>query len=358
MTKNKKNVAIACFSPLNGGMELDSMRLYEKMSPVNNSWLLCKEGSFISQNSFSMKDGEERTHAINFNSMFSMSLIFGLRSFIKEKKIDNLIFFGASEMRSIYFALLGLNVNLIVRHGTTKTHSKKDFFHRLLYSNVKHYVGISKHLVKNIQEILPVSQMAKVHLIYPSFRNFTEKKQEEKIEKIKIIHVGRLVDGKGQDAALRACSILYEKRLPFELNLVGAGSDDYKEKLEQILKDLPYSDSVFFKGHINDVYPQLLSSHIFLFPTSGEGFGNSLVEALSCGLVCIMYSNTTMPEIINLGFYGHLVDNGNEDQLKQTLLSVAENINVEISNSKPNIELMRDIFSVEREVAQYNSLLV
>lgn len=357
MTQLKKKVAILCFSPSWGGMELDAIRLYGKLEGHYDVWLVCKEDSAIHKYAKLSTNNVKQYRSIKFKTMFSLVLIFGLRTFFKKEDIKNIIFFGASEIRSIFFALLRLNVNLIVRHGTTKAHSKKDFFHKLLYSKVNHYVGISKHLVNNINEILPVKQGAKVHLIYPSFRSFTEKRTDQIIKKIKIIHVGRLVDGKGQDAALRACSILYEKRLPFELNFVGAGNR-YKEELEKIVKNLPYADSVFFKGHLTDIYPLLLSSHIFLFPTAGEGFGNSLVEALSCGLVCITYSNTTMPEIINLGFYGYLVENRNEEQLKKTLLFVAENINVEITNSEANMELVREVFSIEREVTQFDSLLV
>ena len=203
-----------------------------------------------------------------------------------------------------------------------------------------------------------MSNKSNVHLIYPSFKFSTPARKEEKKGKINIIHVGRLVKGKGQDAAIKACSILFENDIPFNLYLVGRSEEKYKAELDSLLEGLPCRASVVFCGHEEDVYPGLYSSQIFLFPSSGEGFGNALVEALSCGLVCIVYSNTTMPEIMSLGFHGHLVKDGDEEALKKKLLYVAGNLDEEIKKCEKNMSLAREVFAVEREVAQYDSILV
>lgn len=356
-----KKIAILCFSPYQGGMEIDSIRLYKKLNRIydNKVWLVCKDGTFINDRASNDKEISNWC-SIKFSSMFSLSLIFKLRDFIKQNNIDNLIFFGASEMRSIYFAILGMNVNLIVRHGTTtaKRHKKKDLIHRLFYSSVSHYVGISRHLVNNIHEIFPLNNKSKINLIYSSLKFPDVSKKEKRNGFINIVHVGRLTKGKGQDVAIRVCSALYDNGIAFRLNIVGHGDVKYKEMLERILASLPYKDSVVFHGHTEDVFSILGASEVLLFPSAGEGLPNALIEALSCGLVCMVYSNTVFPEIFNLGFYGHVIENGNEDMLGKTLLSVCQNIDKEIDLAKKNIDLTRRLFSEDREIAEYDKILV
>lgn len=362
MTKSGKKIAILCFSPNQGGMEMDSIRLYKKLGRMyDNVWLVCEDGTFMSEHA--AHDEEiSNWHAIKFRHSFSFSLIFGLRDFIRKNNINNVIFFGTSEMHSIYFALLGMNVNMIVRHGTTtaKRHKKKDLFHRLLYSKVSHFVGISKHLVNNIHEIFPINKKADVNLIYSTlkFPIVSKKTRKEKNGVVNIVHVGRLTTGKGQDVAIRACSVLYDNGIPFRLVLVGNGDVKYKEMLEKMLAPLPYKDSVIFLGHTDDVFSVLGASEVFLFPSAGEGFGNALIEALSCGLVCLVYSNTIFPEIFNMGFYGHVIEDGDEDQLRKTLLRVCQNLDKEMDMATNNTDLARRLFSEEREIAEYDKILV
>jgi len=363
MTKSAKKIAILCFSPNQGGMEIDSIRLYKKLKRIydNNVWLVCKDSTFI-HDSASHDEEISNCYSIKFRSMFSFSLIFKLRDFIKKNNINNLIFFGTSEIRSIYFALLGMNVNLIVRHGTTtaKRHKKKDIFHRLLYSRVSHYAGISKHISSNIHEIFPLANKAKINLIYSSlkFPDVSKRARKEKNGVVNIVHVGRLTKGKGQDVAIRVCSVLYDSRIPFRLVLVGNGDVKYKEMLEKMLDSLPYKDSVVFLGHTDDVFSVLGASEVFLFPSAGEGFGNALIEALSCGLVCLVYSNTVFPEIFDMGFYGHVIEDGNEYVLGKKLLWVCDNLDKEMDRSKNNMSLARELFSEKRELAEYDKILV
>ena len=76
--------------------------------------------------------------------------------------------------------------------------------------------------------------------------------------------MGRLTKGKGQDVAIRVCSVLYDSRIPFRLLLVGTGDIEYKEKLE-MLGSLPYKDSVVFHGHTDDVFSPFSALLRFFF---------------------------------------------------------------------------------------------
>ena len=64
-----------------------------------------------------------------------------------------------------------------------------------------------------------------------------------------------------------------------------------------------------------NVHKYLQASDYFVFPTENEAFGNSLLEAISCGLPCIATRVGGIVDIINHNVNGLLVENGDEEQL-------------------------------------------
>jgi glycosyltransferase involved in cell wall biosynthesis len=226
----------------------------------------------------------------------------------------------------LYFAFAGKDLNAVVRHGTTKSRAKRDWFHRLIYSCVNYHVAISKHLLNNVRQIVPTGRNERFKIIYPSF-SFAEYRRSngKTSEKIHIIHVGRVARGKGHIDAIQACRVLYDKRLDFELCFLGDNQDkSYNDEIQRLLKDLPYADKVKFAGYVDDVGKYLVNADIFLYPSYGEGFGNVFVEAMAFGLSVVSYKNTTFPEFKEMGFRFRMAENKNIDSLSTMLLQAAE----------------------------------
>jgi glycosyltransferase involved in cell wall biosynthesis len=79
------------------------------------------------------------------------------------------------------------------------------------------------------------------------------------------------------------------------------------------------------------------------------------LEALASGTFCISYSNTSFPELKELGFDFNIVENKNIDKLKENLLAIVENkITV---NSEKNKKLIKELFSEEVEINKYLEIL-
>ena len=120
------------------------------------------------------------------------------------------------------------------------------------------------------------------------------------------------MEGKGQIDALKACQILYENNINFVFYLLGDFNDNKsKDDFMEFYKSLPFKNNIKLVGFTDNVGNYISQSDVFLFPSYGEGFGNSFAEALSAGLVCISYDNTTFPEFKKLGMYFHQVENKN-----------------------------------------------
>jgi len=362
-TPKKLPTAVICFSPGAGGMELDAIRVARIISGQTKVYFVCKKGSFAEKNCKEILDEYPiELFTVDFISKaFSINIIFSVRALVKKNKIKNIIFFGASELKSLFFSFIGLGLNITVKHVTTKNRHKKDILHRLVYSNVKHYVGLSAHLVKNIYKILPVREQSQVHLIYPSFNFQADKRKLEKrtYKVIDIICLARMAKGKGQLDAVKACSILFDNDIKFSFKLLGGyDKDDYYEEVKEAISDLPNSGEIEILGYVDDVNVYLEKADIFLFPSHGEGCPLSFNEALASGLVCIAYDNTVFPELKENGFYFHLAEDRNIKQLSQVLLNVCNNIESELNQAEGNIVLARKIYDEKRELGQWLELLV
>ena len=105
---NRNPTAIICLSPNSGGMELDAIKLAKKLSPYMHITIIAKENHFIANSNADYVgcNGIE-LETIPFIFSLSPSIIFRVRRIIQEKGIKNIIFFGASELKSLYFSFLG-----------------------------------------------------------------------------------------------------------------------------------------------------------------------------------------------------------------------------------------------------------
>ena len=356
MKVNKRPVAVICLSPNSGGMEMLAMSFAQKLQ---NNLSDVKVISIVKKDSYmnnTLKEQNELTYeTIDFYKTFSFSIITNARKIIKKYKIKNVIFFGASEMKSLYFAFLGLDINLIIRHSTTKSTSKKDWFHRLIYSDVNYHIGTSQHLVNNIREIIPFGTNSKANLIASSFE--FQSPFHVAHNKLTLLHTGRIVEGKGQLDAIKACEILADNHIDFHFYVVGELDESYKDEFLTFYENCDYKNNVELVGFTNDVQSYIQKSDVFIFPSYGEGFGNSFMEALANNIVCISYANTSFLNFKEMGFYFKMCENRSIEDLKHNLLNVCLNLESELDKSSQNYKLASELLSVEVEMNKYIEIL-
>jgi glycosyltransferase involved in cell wall biosynthesis len=355
----KQNTAVICLSRVNGGMELASVKLARLLSEDLHIEFIARDKSYIIEKKEHFEGYNINLNIVEFSSNLSFKLIFDIRKILIEKKIKNLIFLGASEMKSLHFATLGLNINFIIRQGSKKTTSKKDFFHKLLYSNVNHFIGNCEYMKNNIIDILPIPKKAVVRRIYSSVKLEKNVDFKEYNKIIDLISVGRINPGKGQLEAIKACEILFENNITFNIKFLGDIQDkNYFKQIENYIHNLPYKNKIEFVGYTSNVKDYLQKSDIFIFPSLGEGMSNAIIESLGFGLIPIIYDGTSSPEFKNLGFHIHLTKENSIENLKEILLEIALDIENEKLTAKENHAKALEIFALEREKKEYMELLI
>ncbi len=101
-----------------------------------------------------------------------------------------------------------------------------------------------------------------------------------------LVCAARLVEAKGVDILLQAVSRVVRQGISCKCVIVGDGP--LKEKLLQQANSLGLSDYVFFEGFQKDVRPYLQAASAFILTSQLEGLPLSVLEAMACGLPCIV----------------------------------------------------------------------
>ncbi len=124
---------------------------------------------------------------------------------------------------------------------------------------------------------------------------------------------GRLAETKGQKYLIEAFAKV-KKQIPSAV-LLFAGSGPLKNQLEKNAADLKCKNSVHFLGRVDNM-PQFYSGiDCFVLPSLAEGLPRTLIEAMAAGVLCIASSVGGIPEILNNGRLGFLVQAENSDEL-------------------------------------------
>lgn len=121
--------------------------------------------------------------------------------------------------------------------------------------------------------------------------------------------VGVLSPDKGHELLIRA---LAQLRTEFpECRLLLAGDGPSRLQLETMAKELGVAEKVIFAGFVTDIDSVYHALDAFLFPSSFEGLGTSLLAAMSHAVPSIAFQCCAFGEIIENEKSGLLVEQGN-----------------------------------------------
>lgn len=122
-----------------------------------------------------------------------------------------------------------------------------------------------------------------------------------------ISYVGRVLEFKGIHILIKALALLPYNDI--RVQIIGKAYDDYDKYLINLAEEKGVADRVQLCGAQTNIEQWLKSSHLFVHPTMAEeGFGLTLVEALSCGVPCAAFDEGAMREIIINGKNGFIAD--------------------------------------------------
>jgi glycosyltransferase involved in cell wall biosynthesis len=150
--------------------------------------------------------------------------------------------------------------------------------------------------------------------IYPSEDN----------NKCNILFLGLLSENKGVYDLLNVINKNKDKyQDKFTLYIGGNGE---VEKVQSFIKNNDLENMVYFKGWITGVAKRELfsMSDIYILPSYNEGLPISVLEAMSYGLPIISTNVGGIPEIVEDGVNGLLIEPGNLKQIEEAIDKLIE----------------------------------
>lgn len=189
------------------------------------------------------------------------------------------------------------------------------------------------------------------------------------VEPYHLVTVARLVPKKGLPTVYRALQRLQQGGVDFQHTLIGDG-DDLNELLV-LIRDLDLSDSCKWVGtlaheHVLDYYRR---SDLFVLgceqAANGDrdGIPNVFVESLAMGLPVVGTRLSAIPELIEDGETGLLVQPGNDEEMARAMQRILTDTQLReqiiysgkkrVRQAFNNRELIKDLFSVyQKEVPE------
>jgi colanic acid/amylovoran biosynthesis glycosyltransferase len=260
----------------------------------------------------------------------SLRLLYFLSPFL-DKNFDILhSHFGPNGIIGIYLKKIGISGKYITSfHGydvSSFVINNGNNVYKRLFLNGDLFLPVSNYWKRKLIKLGCNEKKIIIHhmgINLEKFKFFEGKKQSE--ETIRILTVGRLVEKKGHEYAIKAISKIVKKYNKIEYIIAGEGS--LRNELEELVEDLHIKRYVKFLGAVEqkEVLKLYQQAHIFVLPSvtasngDQEGIPVVLMEAQAAGLPIISTYHTGIPEGVLDGKSGFLVPERDVDALTEKL---------------------------------------
>jgi glycosyltransferase involved in cell wall biosynthesis len=179
---------------------------------------------------------------------------------------------------------------------------------------------------------------------------------------ILLLTVARFVEVKGHEYLIKAMAEVAGRDGGVRLALIGTGP--LENRLRRLVRDYKLEDRIMFMGEKSrsEIKKYFASSDIFVLPSvicSGgytEGFGFSLLEALSSGVPVIATSVGGITDIVRDGENGLLVKEKDPSALSDKILELSHDGKLRERLGRAGLEYVRTTFSADKTVQDFLSL--
>lgn len=166
--------------------------------------------------------------------------------------------------------------------------------------------------------------------------------QNDREDRVNILFVGIWFVRKGGPDVVRAFKLLAKKYKNIYLTIVGPVPKDISVNHRRIKQ----TDFVPREKLIKEYYPR---ADIFvIIPPQVEGFGFAVLEAMSFAIPCIVSNVCALPELVENGENGFVIDAGNFDQLVEKLETLISQGSLRNKLGEEARKKFEKMFSIEK----------
>lgn len=167
---------------------------------------------------------------------------------------------------------------------------------------------------------------------------------------IVIGYVGRLSVEKGIKNIIITCKIMANEGYPIRVIIVGDGP--IRKELEEMTIKMNIKNLIKFVGFQKDVMPWFCAMDIFVLPSLTEGTPISLLEAMNLGLPSIATEVGGVPNVIESGVDGILINGSQVDLIKNAILNLVNNEKIRTNMGKKAKEKIARKYNIKKWVSK------
>ncbi len=220
-------------------------------------------------------------------------------------------------------------------------------------------ITVSNVLKKYAAEYLGIEE-EKIRVVYNGIDEGFLKVARTSSPDFTVGMIARFTAGKGHLFFLEAVKKLSDEGIKIRALIVGSGSRSYRSKLEKWIIENRMTESVEIVSM--DARKALGNIDVLIVPSlEPEGFGRTVVEGQMSKTPVIATNIGAIPELIDDGKTGFLVEPGNVEQLAHKIKFILENpgiktdiINVAYENALKNFTVAS---MIEKTLSVYKELL-
>lgn len=220
--------------------------------------------------------------------------------------------------------------------------------------------AVSNSLVNQTKEMLAVEK--EMNVVYnfvdtdEYYRrentNLREQYAIQPDEKV-IIHISNFRKVKRIQDVIYSFELIH-KEVPSKLLLIGDGPE-YSE-MHQLVKKLELEDAVLFLGKQNNIAELMSISDLKLLLSEKESFGLVMIEAMACGVPCIGTNVGGIPEVIEDGENGYIVEVGDIQTLANNAIPLLTDQKMWERFSRNAVAHVNERFTASEIVNQYETI--
>ena len=162
-------------------------------------------------------------------------------------------------------------------------------------------------------------------------------------------NVAALVPHKGQRYLIEAAHLVVQK-IP-DARFVILGEVELREHLEHLVREHHLEKHVLLPGFRTDVIGCIKGFDLFVMSSVTEGLGTSLLDAMACRKAIVGTRAGGIPEVVDEGRTGLLVEPRDPHQLADAILRLIQDEAMRKRMAEAGYARVRERFTVERMVA-------
>lgn len=227
---------------------------------------------------------------------------------------------------------------------------------RRIWKNASHLVANSEGLKKRA---LSFENRYTVDIIENGVDNqfFAPAQREKETDKIIILFVSRLIEGKGLQyliPEMQRVQLEVQQKIEKRVQLVIVGDGPYRSALEELTAEMTANELVLFEGRKNkeQVRQYYQAADLFVLPSLSEGMPNVVLEAMASGLPIVMTPCEGSKELIT--------DNGiiaPLDTLPEALIQMCINKEERLVMGQNSLHRVEQYFRLDSIADRYLSVL-